>query len=426
MINFTPLPKVYFKTFGCRTNLFDTQVMIANLKHYELTQDENEADIIVINSCTVTNNADSGVRNYINQVRRKNPKAKVYFTGCGVTTQGEMLFNDKSLDGVFGHSEKESIDTMLDRKERFFEVGDLSHIDKTVVTEFVGKSRAFIKIQEGCDFECSYCIIPSVRGQARSLDEAVILEQVEMLALNGFSEFILTGTNVGSYGRDKGTSIARLLKKIALIKNVKRIRIGSVEPIQLDDAFMELLGEPWMARHLHIALQHTHDDILKAMQRRNTYPEDLKLFEKLASHGYALGTDFIVGFPGETDAIWEETMRRVEALPLTHIHAFTYSKRDGTPAATMGEQVRGDVAKARHKELTALIREKNIAFRKARQGTPLSVLIETEKEVSDGYLYSGFDQFFNKMEIRSKTRVDTTWITLDAYSVEAEKNVATL
>lgn len=425
MINFSPLPKVYFKTFGCRTNLFDTQVMIANLKHYTLTENENEADIIVINSCTVTNNADSGVRNYINQVKRKNPEAKVYFTGCGVTTQGETLFNDKALDGVFGHSEKESIEDLLAKEERFFEVGDLSHVDKTVVTEFVGKSRAFIKIQEGCDFECSYCIIPSVRGHARSLDEAVILEQVEMLALNGFSEFILTGTNVGSYGKDKGTSIAQLLKKISLIKNVKRIRIGSLEPIQLDDAFFELLGEPWMARHLHVALQHTHDEILTKMQRRNSYQEDLKLFEKLASYGYALGTDFIVGFPGESDTIWEETMRRVKALPLTHIHAFTYSKRDGTPAATMQEQVRGDIAKARHKELTAAIKEKNIAFRHAHK-QPVQVLIETEKEEQGGYLYSGFDQYFNKMEIHSKVRMDTTWITIDKYEILAEKNVAHL
>jgi len=422
-IKFSNKPSVFFKTFGCRTNLFDTQVMINNLKLYDLSHDENSADIIVINSCTVTNSADSGVRNYINQVKRKNPNAKIYFTGCGVTTQGESLFDDKKLNGVFGHSEKESIESLLAEEKRFFKVGDLEHVDKTVVTEFVGKSRAFIKIQEGCDFECSYCIIPSVRGHARSLDEAVILEQIEMLALNGFCEFILTGTNVGSYGKENGSSIAKLLKKIALIKNVKRIRIGSLEPIQLDDEFFEILNERWMAKHLHIALQHTHDKILEKMKRRNRFEDDLKLFEKIASYGYALGTDFIVGFPGETDEIWRETLRRVNLLPLTHIHAFTYSKRDGTLASIMSEQVRGDMAKARHKELTDTIKEKNRIFRES-VNVPLEILIETQKKEDDRFVSAGLDQFFNKMQIFSDKEIEGNWVGIEKYEIKGDKNVA--
>ncbi|MDQ1340170.1 MAG: threonylcarbamoyladenosine tRNA methylthiotransferase MtaB [Campylobacterota bacterium] len=391
--------------------------MINSLKNFAICDDETKASVIVINSCTVTNSADSGVRNYINQIKRKNPNAKIYFTGCGVTTQGEALFEEKELTGVFGHSEKEKIEELLASNDRFFTVGDLSHIDNTIVTEFIGKSRAFIKIQEGCDFECSYCIIPSVRGNARSIDEETILKQIEILAYNGFSEFILTGTNVGSYGKDKGSSIAKLLKKISLIKNVKRIRVGSLEPVQIDDEFFEILNEKWMAKHLHIALQHAHDDILESMKRRNKFKDDLKLFEKIASHGYALGTDFIVGFPNESDAVWKETLKRVALLPLTHIHAFTYSKRDNTPASVMTNQVKGDIAKARHKELTNLIKEKNILFRKSNK-VPLEVLIESD--------LSGFDQFFNKMQIVSKNELEGNWITLSEYEIKDEKNIAHL
>ena len=162
------MKKVYFKTFGCRTNQFDTQVMMSKLKDFELTQDENEADVIMVNTCTVTNGADSSVRAYINGQGRKNPEAKVILAGCGSHSKGESLFEDKKVFGVIGHSEKEKINDILKYDKPFYQIGDLEHIDSTIVEEFVGKSRAFIKIQEGCDFRCSYCIIPSVRGDARS------------------------------------------------------------------------------------------------------------------------------------------------------------------------------------------------------------------------------------------------------------------
>jgi len=224
------MKKVFFKTFGCRTNQFDTQVMMSKLKEFELTQDENSSDIIVVNSCTVTNGADSSVRNYIASMKRKNPDAKVILAGCGSHSKGEALFEDNKVFGVMGHSEKENINEILKKETRFYEIGDLEHIDSTIVEEFVGKSRAFIKIQEGCDFRCSYCIIPSVRGNARSHKEETILEQIRKLAANGFGEFILTGTNVGSYGKDHGTSMAKLLKKMSMIRGVRRIRIGSLVP----------------------------------------------------------------------------------------------------------------------------------------------------------------------------------------------------
>ena len=414
--------KVFFKTFGCRTNQFDTQVMMARLGKYEVASSEEEADVIVVNSCTVTNGADSGVRGYINQASRLNPEARVLLTGCGARTKGESLFADGKVHGVFGHSEKEKVARFVEADERFFEIGDLEHVDTTVVEQFVGKSRAFIKIQEGCDFRCSYCIIPYVRGNARSLDEERILEQVRRLAANGFGEFILTGTNVGSYGKDRGGSIAGLLKRISRIRGVRRIRIGSLEPIQITEEFKELLDEPWMAKHLHIALQHTSDAMLDRMNRRNRFAEDLALFEEIAERGYALGTDFIVGHPGEDEAVWKEAMERIERLPLTHIHAFTYSRRDGTPSATMKPVVPGDVAKRRHKELTAAVRAKNFAFRRrqTKKKQPLDILVESEKEG----LQVGLDQYFNRIFLESSRELKGEWIRLEAWEAQEGANRA--
>ncbi len=408
--------KVYFKTFGCRTNLYDSQVMMSAMQDYEVTENESEADVVVVNSCTVTNGADSHVRSYLSHVE-KIGDAKVFLTGCGAHTKGEKLLQEGRVAGVFGQSEKLKIDSMLSKDEPFYEPGDLNYVDEAVVDDFIGKSRAFIKIQEGCNFRCSYCIIPFVRGDARSMDEGRILEQIERLALNGFGEFILTGTNVGSYGQKTGSSIASLMKKMSQIRGVRRIRLGSVEPIQITDEFKEILQEPWLERHLHIALQHTSPQMLKLMNRRNVYKQDRELFELLADKGFAIGTDFITGHPGETQELWDEAMRNVRELPLTHLHAFTYSKRDGTPSATMKPEVNGKLAKERLHELEAIVKEKNFEFRKAFSGE-LEVLIESEK---DG-LYLGHDQHFNKILIESNEDLIGNWINIRDYTVKEESN----
>jgi MiaB-like tRNA modifying enzyme len=411
--------KVYFKTFGCRTNQFDTQVMMSKLKDFDLTLNEDEADVIMVNSCTVTNGADSSVRAYISGSKRKNPDAKVILAGCGSHSKGEALFTDKKVFGVMGHSEKEKINEILKIEKPFYQIGDLKHIDSTIVEEFIGKSRAFIKVQEGCNFRCSYCIIPSVRGDARSHKEETILSQIEKLAANGFGEFILTGTNVGSYGQDQNSSMAKLLKRMSQIRGVRRIRIGSLEPIQIDDEFKELLREPWMAKHLHIALQHTSDKMLKLMNRRNDFKSDIVLLEELASCGYALGTDYIVGHPGEDEKEWSEAIERVKLLPLTHVHAFSYSKRDNTASAIMKPEIKGNIAKERHRELTALIKEKNLEFRKAHADN-LEVLIEQEYQGA----YSGYDQYFNKIEVSSSEDLTGNWITVNEATIKGNKNVA--
>ncbi|MBD3796524.1 MAG: tRNA (N(6)-L-threonylcarbamoyladenosine(37)-C(2))-methylthiotransferase MtaB [Campylobacterales bacterium] len=413
------MKKVYFKTFGCRTNLYDSQVMMSALKEYEITENEAEADMIVINSCTVTNGADTHVRSYISQVEKSGSGAKLFLTGCGAHTKGESLLQEKRIHGVFGQSEKQKIDFLLNKEQPFYEKGDLNHIDDAVVGEFIGKSRAFIKIQEGCNFRCSYCIIPYVRGDARSMDEQRIVEQVSKLALNGFGEFILTGTNVGSYGQDTKTSLAKLMKCMSMIRGVRRIRLGSVEPIQITDEFKEILDEPWLEKHLHIALQHTSPKMLKIMNRRNVYKQDRELFEMLASKGYAIGTDFITGHPGESEELWQEAIQNARNLPLTHLHAFTYSKRDGTPSATMKPEINGKLAKERLHELETLVAQKNFAFRKSFRGE-LDVLVESFKEGR----YHGLDQHFNKIVIDSEEDLLGNWITLKDYEVGEEFNYA--
>jgi MiaB-like tRNA modifying enzyme len=391
--------------------------MMQNLGVHTISNDENDCDVIVVNSCTVTNGADSSVRGYISSLKKKNPNAKVILAGCGAYQKGEELLKQKKIFGIVGHSKKELIADFIEAEESFKELGDFNHIDETIVQDFIGKSRAFIKIQEGCDFECSYCIIPKVRGVSRSHKEATILEQIDILAHNGFGEFILTGTNVGSYGKGEKGSLAQLLKKISTIRGVRRIRIGSMEPSQIDSEFLELLGESWMAKHLHIALQHTSDTMLEIMKRKNRFISDQKLFESIASKGYALGTDFIVAHPGESEAIWQEALKRVEALPLTHIHAFTYSKRDGTLSASMHDNVHGDIAKTRHRELTALIKDKNYKFRK-EHNLNLEVLIEQR----DREFYRGYDQYYNNIEVLSELDISSSWTSFKEVEVKNEKN----
>ena len=410
--------KVYFKTFGCRTNLYDSQVMIGALKEYEITQNESEADTIVINSCTVTNGADTHVRSYISHVEKVGD-AKIFLTGCGAHTKGESLLASGRVHGVFGQSEKLKIESFLEKEKPFYDAGDLNFIDEAVVDDFVGKSRAFIKIQEGCSFRCSYCIIPFVRGDARSMDEDRILEQITRLALNGFGEFILTGTNVGSYGKKTGSSVASLMKKISLIRGVRRIRLGSVEPIQISDEFKEILDEPWLEKHLHIALQHTSPDMLRIMNRRNVYKQDRELFEMLADKGFAIGTDFITGHPGETQKLWDEAMINVQNLPLTHLHAFTYSKRDGTQSAMLKPEINGKIAKERLHELQTVIKRKNLNFRKSFSGN-LEVLIESQKDS----LFVGHDQHFNKIVVESDEDLIGNWIDIQNFEVREEFNYA--
>lgn len=415
------MKKIYFKTFGCRTNIYDTELIKSYVKDYEIVNDELKADIVIINSCTVTNSADSGTRAYINSVKKRG--AKVILTGCGAVSKGRGLFDAGKIDGVLGASEKSRINELLSSQTKFFELGNLNSIDKNIVTNYENHTKAFIKIQEGCDFACSYCIIPSVRGAARSMDEEAILKEAKTLASNGYNELVLTGTNIGSYGQKVGSSLAKLLKRLGSIAGIKRIRLGSIEPVQIDDEFKELLAEPWLEKHLHIALQHTSPKMLSIMRRRNTALKDRELFEYLAGHGFALGTDFIVGHPGESEQIWNEALENFKAFPLTHLHAFVYSPRQGTHSASLKSDVKGDVAKARLAKLKQIVSQNNYKFRLSNKNTPLNVLVESEQENG---IYHGLDQFYNKIIIHSKRDISKEWVDIKDYQIKEDANYANL
>ena len=411
------MKKIFFKTFGCRTNLYDTSVMMSNIKDFEIVNDENEADIIVINSCTVTNKADGTTRNYINRMNRENKK--ILLAGCGAISKGGELYREKKIFGVLGHSEKQNINKLLQNKDSFFEIGDLKSIDKTIVTNFKNKTKAYIKIQEGCNFHCSYCIIPSVRGFARSQSEDKILNQIKTLAQNGYGEFVLTGTNIGSYGKDRDTNIAKLIKNISQIKGVKRIRVGSLEPSQIDEEFIELLNEDFLEKHLHIALQHTDSEMLKIMRRKNNFDSDLKLFNKIAKKNITLGTDFITGHPKESEIRWRRAVERFKEFPITHLHAFTFSPRMNTHSASLKDRVNGDIAKMRLKELEQITKIKNKNFR-SRIKNPLLVLVEEKKE---GF-FKGYDQYFNTILIKSDKDILKEWVEIKNFKVENGTNFA--
>ena len=410
------MQKIFFKTFGCRTNIYDTELLKSYIKDYEITNDEDVADIVVINSCTVTNSADSGVRNYINGVKRRG--AKVILTGCGAVSKGKELFAS-GIFGVLGASKKSDLNELLKQEKPFFELGNLNSVDKNIVTNYENHTKAFIKIQEGCNFNCSYCIIPSVRGRARSMDEAMILKEARILAQNGYNELVLTGTNIGSYGKDTNSSLGKLLANLGKISGIRRIRLGSIEPSQIDESFREILKEEWLERHLHIALQHTSEAMLKIMRRRNNAFSDLELFNELSSLGFALGTDYIVGHPGESEEIWAEAVENFKKFPITHLHAFVYSPRRDTHSATLKSDVSGDVAKARLKVLQGIAFKNNENFRKKHNGA-LKILVEQK----NGDFYEGFDQFYNKAKISSQNDITKEWLEVSEYEIKPDANYA--
>ena len=410
------MQKIFFKTFGCRTNIYDTELLKSYIKDYEITNDEESADIVVINSCTVTNSADSGVRNYINGVKRRG--AKVILTGCGAVSKGKELFAS-GIYGVLGASKKSDLNELLKQEKPFFELGNLNSVDKNIVTNYENHTKAFIKIQEGCNFNCSYCIIPSVRGRARSMDEAMILKEARILAQNGYNELVLTGTNIGSYGKDTNSSLGKLLANLGKISGIRRIRLGSIEPSQIDESFREILKEEWLERHLHIALQHTSEAMLKIMRRRNNAFSDLELFNELSSLGFALGTDYIVGHPGESEEIWAEAVENFKKFPITHLHAFVYSPRRDTHSATLKSDVSGDVAKARLKVLQSIAFKNNENFRKKHNET-LKILVEQK----NGDFYEGFDQFYNKAKISSQNDITKEWLEVSEYEIKPDANYA--
>lgn len=418
------MKKVAINTLGCKANQLESSIIGDDfLKNgYELVKFDQVADIYVINTCTVTAKSDSTSRYHIRQAKRTNPNAKIVVTGCYAQIAAEEVSLLQDVDLVVGNTEKQNIveyitnSGILDTQGCKVLVSDImqenSFKDKKVHSS-LGRTRANIKIQDGCNFRCSYCIIPYARGKSRSNKLENVIDQINQIVEDGFKEIILSGIHLGQWGLDfsPAKTLVDLIRAIEKIDKLERFRISSIDPLEFDDNLINALVESKkFCKHLHISLQSADNEILSAMRRRYTveYYSELinKLHEKIP--GISIGSDIIVGFPGESDNHFKNTYENLKKLPITYIHVFTYSKRKGTPAAVMPEQVPENIKKERNSLLTSLAKQKNIEFRKSFLGQKLKVLIEIVRDkktgllkgISDNYIHiliDASDDFKNKI-----------------------------
>jgi threonylcarbamoyladenosine tRNA methylthiotransferase MtaB len=369
-------------TFGCKLNQYESECIRESLESKDWTYREFDegADYFIINSCTVTGKSDSRCRNAVRRARRSMPEAKIIVTGCYAETQADRLEKMDEVDIVIGNEEKGSIPSLLDRMEGNVEGKD-DHCAETMIKEFRGHSRAFIKVQDGCNASCAYCIVPVARGKSRSVPPELIRGQILKLVESGYSEVVLTGIHIGRYGYDlKGRlDLAGLIESILLDIDLVRIRLSSIEINEVSDALLELIASTdRIAPHLHIPLQSGDDDILKAMGRpydTESFANRIDRISKTAKN-FGLGTDCIVGFPGETDEQFKHTYEFVKRMPFTYLHVFNYSKRPGTIAAKMPNQVPPEKRKSRSKRLIRLGKKKRTAFMKSLIGRVENALVQ--------------------------------------------------
>ena len=345
--------KVGICSLGCKVNIYESELVTNILKNnnYEIVDFEDKADIYIINTCSVTNESDKKSRKMINRAKKNNPAAIIIVMGCYSQVNAE----DIDVDIVLGNKDKskivEIIEEYIKTKQKKKIIYDLTKVDfeKMEITNFDSHTRAFVKIQDGCNAFCSYCIIPYVRGRVRSKDPEDVIKEVTTLVEKGYKEIVLTGIHTGRYGTDINTTLEELLNKLVNIPNIYRIRLSSIEINEITPGIKELLKEnKVMAKHLHIPLQSGSNKILKLMNRRYNKEEFLSMVDNLRDiPDISLTTDLIVGFPNEDEEEFNETIDTLKKIGFTKIHTFPYSKRKGTPAATMDNQVSPEEKKKR-------------------------------------------------------------------------------
>ena len=345
--------KVGICSLGCKVNIYESELVTNILKNnnYTVVDFEDKADIYIINTCSVTNESDKKSRKMINRAKKNNPAAIIIVMGCYSQVNAE----DIDVDIVLGNKDKskivEIIEEYIKTKQKKKIIYDLTKVDfeKMEITNFDSHTRAFVKIQDGCNAFCSYCIIPYVRGRVRSKDPEDVIKEVTTLVEKGYKEIVLTGIHTGRYGTDINTTLEELLNKLVNIPNIYRIRLSSIEINEITPGIKELLKEnKVMAKHLHIPLQSGSNKILKLMNRRYNKEEFLSMVDNLRDiPDISLTTDLIVGFPNEGEEEFNETIDTLKKIGFTKIHTFPYSKRKGTPAAIMDNQVSPEEKKKR-------------------------------------------------------------------------------
>lgn len=390
--------KVALHNLGCKVNAYELEAMQEMLEKagYEIVPFAPGADVYIINTCTVTNIADRKSRQMLHKARKMNPEAIVIAAGCYVQAQKNMENIDDAIDIVLGNNRKQDLLFVLENyKKGSGQEKDLISLDKPVEYEELQLSstgehtRAYLKVQDGCNQFCSYCIIPYVRGRVRSRRKEEVLEEVLRLTKNGYQEFVLTGIHLSSYGVDCEDNLLELIKAVHEIEGVKRIRLGSLEPRIITEEFAQALGNmPKICPHFHLSLQSGCDETLKRMNRHYTteeYYDKVALLRRVFANP-AVTTDVIVGFPGETEEEFAVTKRFLEKVNFFEMHVFKYSRRRGTVAAAMDNQVPEQVKAQRSAGLLELERQQSAAYRQGYIGNEITILTEEAREI-DGKEY---------------------------------------
>lgn len=388
-------------TLGCKVNQYETDGMIELLKEAGMTavSFEEKADVYLINTCSVTNMADKKSRQMIHRAKKLNPDAVVIAAGCYVQAAKDKLMEDDRISIIIGNNKKKDIVRILEdylqagvTDEGMLDISAEKEYEPLTINSTLEHTRAYVKIQDGCNQFCSYCIIPYVRGRIRSRDIASIIEEVERLALTGVKEIVLTGIHISSYGKDKENEVglADVIDAISKIESIKRIRLGSLEPSIITDEFIDrIVDNEKVCPHFHLSLQSGCNTVLKRMNRKYTCEEYFEKCEMLrkAFDRPALTTDVIVGFPGETEEEFRETVDYLTKLNLYEMHIFKFSPRQGTVAAGMKDQVAPEIKNQRSDVLLALSERNKQAYEVSFRGENLDVLVEEKvrREGKDGY-----------------------------------------
>jgi threonylcarbamoyladenosine tRNA methylthiotransferase MtaB len=396
----TPPVTVSLSTLGCRLNQVESQELVGLLERHgfrAVTGDE-VAQVYVVNTCTVTGNADFSDRQLIRRITRDNPGALMVVTGCYAQTDPQAITRLPGVDLVIGNQEKyrlpELLASLVKRRRPEVRVGEISAARDVPVAPFArmsGRTRAFVKVQDGCQHRCAFCIVPMARGRSRSQDPNVVAEQVEALVAAGYPEITLTGVDIGHYGWDMvpRTTLAALVRRLAETPGLRWLRLSSVLPAYFTPELKEVVtGSPVVVPHLHLPLQSGSDRVLRLMRRPYNIRMYRELVESLAGAipGLGLGTDLIVGHPGEHDEDFEATLDLVRALPFSYLHVFAYSDRKGTEAARLGERVPPGVIRERSRRLRTLGREKSLGFRRDMVGQQREVLVLAQRDRDTGLL----------------------------------------
>lgn len=405
------MKKAALHNLGCKVNAYETEAMQHLLEEagYEIVPFTQKADVYVINTCSVTNMADRKSRQMLHKAKKNNPDSIVVAAGCYVQTSEKEVLNDLSVDIVIGNDRKHDLVRLLEEysldsvNDTVDDINDGKHdFEELFIDQTKEHTRAFIKVQDGCNQFCSYCIIPYARGRVRSRRFENVIAEVERLAANGFKEVVLTGIHLSSYGVDfeEATGLLELIQAVNAVKGIERIRLGSLEPKIVTEHFASELSKlDKICPHFHLSLQSGCDATLKRMNRKYTtkeYERGCELLRKYFVHP-AITTDVIVGFPGETEEEFEQTKAYLEHIHFYEMHIFKYSKRKGTRAAVMPDQIDEQIKAARSEKLIALGHDMSKGFRKFYIGKNEEVLFEEKAVIGDKEYFVGYTKEYVKV-----------------------------